>query len=211
MAIGANRVAKHAENSAPARATAGGLRRVRVKIRGMPPGLIFQGKGVMEADEADGKKKKKRTPAEEADLRAHWTGSGRDRQLCLMSNMVYLAICKAGGDFKFRDRKKMSSVLPSTISVEDDRIPLGTAEYEVYEEWVRIPPKTGAMVKIGRPLLKTWEATFTLIVDDEFYPVDDGNFEAIIRHAGKVVGVGAWRAELRGPYGRFTVEEFAVL
>jgi hypothetical protein len=187
-----------------------GVKRINVTIRGLPPGIIFQGKGVMAADEADGgKKKKQRPPEEEAKLRAHWTGTGASRQLCIPWVMLYQSICAAGGTFKYRGQKTMSTVVAATISCEVDKIPLGTSEYEVYEEYVRIPPRTGVMVSIGRPRIPKWEASFVLVVDDELYAAE--NLREIIAHAGKLIGIGAWRPQLKGPYGRFEVTEFEIM
>lgn len=186
-----------------------GVKSVGVTLRGLPPGIIFQGKGLMDVDAADaGKKKKARPPEEEAKLRAHWMGSGASRQLCIPWVMVYQSICTAAGSFKFRGQKTMTTVVAATISCESDNIPLGTSDFEVYEEYVRIPPRTGVMVKIGRPRLRDWTATMKLMVDDEMYAAE--NLREIIAHAGKLVGIGAWRPQLKGPYGRFEVTEFEI-
>lgn len=193
-----NRIAKHLP----------GVKRVRVTIKGVAPGLIFQGKGLMELD-ADKKTTKHRPAAEEAEHRAHWMTVGGKKQLCVPWVMLYQSICTAAASFKFRGRKTMAAIVPATIACEEDRISLGTDSYEVYEDWVRIPPRTGAMVKIGRPRLREWKATFVMIVDDESYDVT--GLRDIIADAGKMVGIGAWRAQLKGPYGRFTVEEFEIV
>lgn len=185
------------------------VKRISVKIRGLPPGIIFQGKGVMAADQGESGKKKKHRPAEEeARLRAHWTGTGSNKQLCIPWVMLYQSICAAAGSFKFRGQKTMATIVAATISCETDRIPLGTSEFEVLEEYARIPPKTGSMVLIGRPKLPKWEASFVLVADDEMYAAE--NLRDIISHAGKLVGIGAWRPQLKGPYGRFEVTAFDI-
>src|SRR3990167_2488157 len=86
-----------------------GIKRVSVTIRSLLPGIIFQGKGVMEAD-GDGPAKagKHRTPEEEAKLRAHWMGKGENKELCIPWIMLYQSICKAAASFKFRGRKTMA-------------------------------------------------------------------------------------------------------
>lgn len=185
-----------------------GIKKVHVTIRGLSP-LIFQGKGLMEADgEESGKKKKSRPPEEEAKLRAHWTGKGENRVLCIPWVMLYQSICSSAKSFKFRGQRTMGTVVAATITCTEDKISLGTAEFETLEEYVKIPPRTGAMVKIGRPLIREWEVSFTMIVDDELY--DANVLHEIIRHAGKLIGIGAWRPELKGPHGRFEVTAFEV-
>jgi hypothetical protein len=187
--------------------------RVHVTIAGKPPGLIFGGKGVMEADAAEPsakKKKKYREPQEEAKLRGHWKGTGKSRELCIPSPMLYLSFCDAAKDYTHpaNKRKSMVYLLAATIAFEEDRIGLGTSEFECFEDYVRIPPRTGPCVKIGRPRLKEWEASFTIIVDHEMWNIE--MLQEIIVHAGKTVGIGAWRPSLKGSHGRFALVKFEV-
>ena len=187
------------------------MTKVKITLVGLPPGLLFQGKGVMEADKADptsSKKKVYRPADEEAALRAHWKGNGKKHELCIPSVMLYNSFCQAAVDFKNPNNKKqsMASLIGSTICFDEVLIGMGHSEYEVYEEYVKIPPRTGAMVKIGRPLIRDWKVTFCMGCDCEMWDV--GLLQEIIRTAGKVVGIGAWRPKLRGPYGKFQLLEF---
>lgn len=184
------------------------LKRIDVKIRGLPPGLIFQGKGLMALQADDTKKTKPLPPAEEARLRAHWTTIDGKKQLCIPWVMIYQSICTAAGSYKFRGAKKMTTVVAATVSCETDRISLGSDKFEVFEEFCRIPPRTGSMVNIGRPKIPKWEAEFTMVVDAEQYPAEV--LEKILADAGKLVGIGAWRPQLKGPYGRFEVVAFDI-
>lgn len=183
------------------------LKRIHVKISGVPPGVLFQGKGLMDADPG-GKSVKPRPPEEEARLRAHWTKAGGKPQLAIPWVMLYRSICKAGAKFKDKGKRTYESLLAPTISCEQDMIPLGTDQFETYCEYVKIPPRTGAMVKVGRPLLREWSCEFTIVADCETYNPE--NLDKIIAEAGKFVGIGAWRPQLKGPYGRFTVVEFEI-
>lgn len=189
------------------------LVKVSVGLEGVPPGILFQGKGLMIEEAKNPKSSKKgaknpRTLEEEAELRAHWKGAGKKRELCIPSVMLYNAICSAAGDFKNEKNKKqtMGVIIASAISFEEDKIGLGNCDYEVYEDFCRIPPRTGAMVLIGRPLIPEWNVEFTMSVNDEMFSVS--LLMDIIQHAGKVVGIGAWRPKLKGPYGKFQVTKF---
>lgn len=184
------------------------LTKVEVTVEGLPPGLIFQGKGLMALDGT--KRKPERPPEKEAELRAHWVKVKGKKQLCIPSEMFYNSFCQAGVDFKDPNKKSrgMGNLIGATISIEPPRIPLGTAKHEVKMDWVRIPPRTGAMVEIGRPWIREWKASFTVTVDEEFWKAE--LLEGIIKHAGKRVGIGAWRPSLRGAYGKFVVVKFAV-
>ena len=190
-------------------ATAIALKTIDVTIRGLPPGLLMNSKRLMEADrDKPGKKGVRRPPEEEAELHAHWTTAGKKKMLAVPWTNLYKSICTAAGQFKWVGQKKMSEPVAATITCETDMISLGTSEYEVYQEWVRIPPRTGQMVKVARPRIREWEASFVMLADDEQY--DAKVLEAIIRHAGKMVGIGPWRPQLKGPYGRFTVVCFEI-
>ncbi len=203
------------------------LTRVRVKIQGLPPGILFGGKELMrqqaESGAGSGTKKPYMPPDEEAPFRAHWMlkdGSyvkpptnAKERKvriLCIPKDMIYRSLCQAAMAFKNPLNKKsnMSFLVGPTVAFEQERISLGKADYVVQVDWVRIPPKTGAMVQIGRPLVFPWEAEFTLIVDDEQY--DAGMLRPMLVHSGRNVGIGANRPGLRGPNGKYRVMEFEV-
>jgi len=193
---------------------------VSVQIEGLPPGVLFGSKGLMEEEakpENNSSKKggSRRTAVEEAPFRAHWMGARGKSNLCIPSVMLYRSFCQAATDFQQprNKRKNMSTLVGATVAFEQDKIDLGTKDYEVFGdpelgEWVRIPPRTGAMVRIGRPIVRKWSAAFTVLVDDEMW--DATMLEEIIKHAGRTVGIGAWRPQLKGPHGRFVVNEFVV-
>jgi hypothetical protein len=186
----------------------GAIRRVRLTIRGLPPGCLMNGKGGM-VPEGSGKKAKPRTPEEEAELAAHWTKQGKGRQLALPWVALYQSVVTAAGKFRFKGNEKMTRIVAATISCEERMLSLGTDKYTVHADWVRIPPKTGGMVIKGRALVPEWRASAVLLVDDEFYEAD--RLREVVRVAGKLVGVLANRPENRGEHGKFTVEEWEVL
>lgn len=194
-------------------ATAIELTTVKVKVKGLTP-VIFQGKGLMKL-EASGNGAKKANkkylpPEEEAVHRAHWIGKGKSRQLAIPSVMFYRSLCQAAGDFKDPRKKAraLTYLFGSTISIEEDMVPLGTADFETYVDWVKIPPRTGAMVEIGRPKLPKWACAFTLLVDDEAFKI--GLVHEVLTHAGRNVGIGANRPGLKGSNGKYAVTAFDV-
>lgn len=189
------------------------VKKVNVTIQGLPPGLLMNSKRLMEAESGKGKGKKGvyRPPEEEAELHCHWTTVKGKKMLALPWTNLYKSICSAASQFKWQGKKMMTELVAATISCEQDFISIGTEKYECYQEWCRIPPRTGAMVKIARPRIREWEASFVMLVDDEMYGKGAGMLEDVIAHAGKMVGVGPWRPSLKGPYGKFVVAKFEVL
>ena len=196
------------------------LAKVRITLEGLPPGLLFGGKGLMQHQaNGDTKDTKHMAPEDEAPYRAHWMDkSGREAlwspkrvkelKLCIPAVMLLRSICQGAVDFKDPLNKKKSFAyrVGSTVAFEEDCLPLQADGYDVSAQWVKIPPRTGAMVQIGRPLVRVWKAVGTLLVDDEQYRV--GTLEEIIRHAGKNVGIGADRPGLRGPHGKYVLTAF---
>lgn len=192
-------------------ATAIQLATIDVSIQGLPPGLLMASKRIMEADaESSGKKGPRRSFDEEAELHCHWTTVGKKKSLAIPWVNLYNSICKGASDFKYKGQQTMGTLVAATLTCDVDMIPLNTDQYEVYPEWVRIPPKKGAMVKIARPRIPEWEASFVLLVDTEMYGKGLAVLKEIIAQAGKMVGLGPWRPQLKGPYGRFAVTEFEV-
>jgi hypothetical protein len=63
----------------------------------------------------------------------------------------------------------------------------------------------------SRPLLKNWELDFDLVVNEEdvdpkFIPV----LRPICEEAGRRVGLGDFRVEKNGPFGKFEVVSWEV-
>lgn len=191
-------------------ATAGRVRRIRITIKGRGAGLLMSSKGRMDARlDGDGKAAKMETPEEQCRLSCYWTEVDGKPQLALPAVSVYKALVEAGKKFTFKGREKFNKIIAATVSFEEDMIPLGTDQYRHDQRWGKIPPKTGGVVMLHRAHLPEWQATFTMVCDDEFYEVSI--LKKILMTAGKLIGVLANRPELSGPHGRFDVVEFEIL
>ncbi len=189
------------ESSAP--------RRVAVTLRGKPPGLLMSSKAGMDPNNS-GKSAKQPTPEREAHLAAYWCANGDGKpQLALPWVNLYKSIVAGSKRFRFKGRETMEKLVAATIACEQDMIPLGTDIYKIDSRWGRIPPKTGGVVMLNRALMPEWEASFVLLVDDEFYPAD--KLQEVLVVTGKLVGVCANRPELKGPYGRWGVTRWEIL
>jgi hypothetical protein len=181
-------------------------KRIAITIQGLPPGLLMSSKGGMVPEEQRGKQTKINTPEDQAHNAAYWRP---DKTLGLPWISLYKCIVAASKRYKFKGREAMNKIVAATIACAEDLIPLGTAEYKIDSRWGRIPPKTGGVVMLHRALLPEWEASFEMLVDDEFYPAD--KLKEVLVTAGKLVGVCANSPRLEGPYGKFLVTGFEVL
>jgi hypothetical protein len=188
-------------------ATAIQLAKIDVRIQGLPPGLLMACKEIMVHQEKL-KKGQRLTRELEARYHTHWGTVGKKQVAGIPWVNVYKCLCAAAVRFK-EGRGAMTQLVAATVSCETDFISLGTDQYEVYTDWVRIPPKTGGLVQIARPRFREWSASFTMIVDTEFYK-NVAILEDVLGTAGKMVGLGPNRPALKGPYGRFVVERFEI-
>lgn len=60
---------------------------------------------------------------------------------------------------------------------------------------------------VYRPKWNTWEAEFTLLVDDDIKNgITLDTIENIINYGGRYLGVGSYRPEHTGEFGRFELE-----
>ena len=76
----------------------------------------------------------------------------------------------------------------------------------LHETWGRVPPKTGALVKVWRPAMKEgWEMRLTFHVTDDRLTADA--LRLAWENSGMMVGIGSWRPE----FGRFIVKEWKVI
>lgn len=144
----------------------------------------------------------KGSPREQAEPKAY---RDENRNLILPGPNLYSAIIAAGRFHKVGKSQvttTKTSVVPAGVQVLDLAMPLGTQSYEVDSRSVVIP-STGGRVMCHRPRLDKWGASFTLDVDtDVFTPAF---VRQLLDDAGKKIGLGDFRPQRKGPFGRFVV------
>lgn len=102
-------------------------------------------------------------------------------------------------------KKSLKPYIQATVFVEDD-LRFGVSEPdEIDIRWGRIPPRTGAMVKLYRAKMKTGRTlSFSLSVFDD--TINEEQIRKGLDQAGIYIGLGAWRPE----FGRFIVTKWEV-
>lgn len=67
-----------------------------------------------------------------------------------------------------------------------------------------------ARIIVVRPRIDTWQTVVPFEIDDEFAPSNYEQFMELLltfwNRAGRVAGVGAWRPEKNGRFGKYSVE-----
>jgi hypothetical protein len=124
----------------------------------------------------------------------------------ILACLVGAGIHHKSGRSKLTTQK--SSLIPAGISVEEMIISLGTTDFEVDSRSVVIPA-TGGRVMEHRPRLDEWQLTFTLDIDKEMF--SEKTVRLLVDDAGRKVGLGDYRPQRKGPFGRFSVVGWNVI
>jgi hypothetical protein len=149
----------------------------------------------------------KGSPRQQAEKKRY---ADKEGNLYIPGPNIFACLINAGRFHKLGKNKlttQKTSLVPAGITMEDIVIPLsngngGKVTWEVDSRSVVIP-STGGRIMCHRPRVDEWGATFCLDVDTEmFHP----NFvRKLMDDAGKKCGLGDYRPERKGPFGRFVV------
>lgn len=177
------------------------MEKIEVSIQGTTP-LIFN----RFRDKAIEGKSKKRTGAmAEAEIEDKLYLEDGKVQL----PAVYLknAISEAAKKFKIPQQGKStySKLVASTVDIEPFYIELQADKYKVFRISA-VNPMTKGRMMTERPKFDEWSASFEIILNDDGVPISVIN--EILEQAGKYVGVGDWRPEKKGMFGKFMITSF---
>ena len=116
------------------------------------------------------------------------------------------AMIEAGKKIKVKGQGKAtySKLFGSMVSVEEFEIVHKKPEYEIHKSLVVIPSTKGRVMRY-RPMFKKWVLEFHMQSEDEI-PAEV--IKEALEIAGKYVGIGDWRPEKKGKFGKFQVTKF---
>jgi hypothetical protein len=116
------------------------------------------------------------------------------------------ALIEAGKKLKVKGSGKAtySKLFGSMVTIPNLDIPHLLKEWEFHKALVVIPSTKGRVMRY-RPMLKDWELEFIVDVEDE---IDASAVKEAFEIAGKYVGIGDWRPEKKGKFGKFQVVLF---
>ena len=136
----------------------------------------------------------------------------RDRLYTLPDGGLYFpaenlrqAVITASGRQKI-GRRSAATDVAAAILIEPFAMPL-TGAWEVDARPVVIPATRGRMLRY-RPIFASWSLEFTLSWDERL--IDQRLVRQALDDAGSYVGVGDFRPQRKGPYGRFQVVRWEV-
>lgn len=119
---------------------------------------------------------------------------------------LFRAIIDGGKFFKAGKSKvttNKSSLIPACVSIDAIHIKIESREgWTTDTRPVRIP-STGGRILAHRPMFNDWKLSFRVEVDTDILSVK--MLREILDAAGKRVGLGDFRPDCKGPYGKFNV------
>lgn len=147
------------------------------------------------------------TPREQAKSSAYIDGKGN---LYVPGPNLFACLIEAGKFHKAGKSKvttMKSSLVPAGIMLPDLVLSLETKTFEVDSRRVVIPA-TGGSIMRHRARLDKWSLSFSLEVDPGMFAADF--VRLLVDDAGKKIGLGDFRPQRRGPFGRFVVTDWKV-
>lgn len=124
---------------------------------------------------------------------------------------LFRCILDAGKFFKAGKSKVTtlkSSLIPACLQIDELYIPIESKEgWDVDIRPVRIP-STGGRILCYRPMFNDWALDFNCELDTTI--LSHKLFRDIVDAAGKRIGLGDFRPDCKGPYGRFVVTKWTV-
>lgn len=119
---------------------------------------------------------------------------------------LFRCIMDAGKFFKAGKSKvttQKSSMIPACLEIEEMYFPIEHSQpWEVDARPVRIP-STGGRILRYRPMFHDWRLNFTLNLDTDL--LSEKLLREIVDAAGKRIGLGDFRPDCKGPFGKFVV------
>jgi hypothetical protein len=115
-------------------------------------------------------------------------------------------IIEAGKKIRIKGQGKAtySKTFGSMVSVEEESIPHKNPEYGIHKALVVIPSTKGRVMRY-RPIFREWVLNFILDVEDE---IPGDVVKEALEIGGRYVGIGDWRPEKKGKFGKFQVTSF---
>lgn len=179
------------------------MKKIKVEVTGISP--LLQNR--FKLDDENEKPKKRNIAAEEDDVEGclYRFPDGKIYQPALH---FHASMKKAGTKFKIKGRNKETykTVMGcGMVQIEPDAIIHKNQNWEVDIRAIVNRTTKGRRAR-KRPVFKNWNLAFNIEYDEAEINFD--TLKQILDYAGRYVGVGDFRPEKGGSFGRFMVTEF---
>jgi hypothetical protein len=145
----------------------------------------------------------KGSPKEQAEARLYIGHNGKPM---IPQPNLFRCLIDGGTFFKAGKSKvttQKNSLIPACVEIDGIELPLiSKGGWDVDTRAVRIPA-TGGRILCYRPSFHDWRINFTLKVDTTMMQVK--LIREILDAAGRRIGLGDFRPDRKGPFGKFAV------
>lgn len=189
-----------------------GLKIIDVTIEGASPMLVRRFSDAQQESATSGKRGSSvgnnGTPQEQADDALYKDEKGKP----IMPGVNIFQCIMAGGRFFKMGKKQVTtargSLLPACVIMNTTYAPIVHKQpWKVDTRPVKIPA-TGGRILRHRPCFDDWKMSFSVQLDEEIMSAEF--FREIVDAAGNRIGMGDYRLDCRGPFGRFKVVSWKV-
>jgi len=133
--------------------------------------------------------------------------SNPDGSFYMPSDHVLGALINAGNYMKAKvgnSRKSMANIVAAMFSVSPEKIAIPA--FDEVDKRSAVNRNIKGRIIVIRPKWNEWQITFTLDIDDD--TLTNETILSLLNYAGRYVGLGSFRPEHRGHFGRFSVVKF---
>ena len=172
----------------------------KVKIEGTTPLLMNR----FRDSQIEGKSKKKGEGKEMAvEDKLYLLENGKPY---IPGNYFYRSLIDAGKKLQVRGQKKAtySKLVGSVVEVNPEAVEL-VGDYVAFRISA-VNPMTKGRMMVTRPRFDKWACEFEISVTDD--SISKETINELLVLAGSVTGVGDWRPEKKGRFGKFMVVSF---
>jgi hypothetical protein len=174
--------------------------KVNVTIEGVTPLLMNRFRDAS----IEGKATKKGEAKEQAvEDKLYLTAEGKPY---IPSVYFWRALIDAGKKLQVRGQKKAtySKIVGSVVEINPDCIEI-KGKWEAYRTSA-VNPMTKGRMMVTRPMFNKWSCSFEILVNGDEIAADTMN--TLLTTAGQTTGIGDWRPEKKGKFGKFIVTKF---
>ena len=131
-----------------------------------------------------------------------------DGTIYVPSTQIHGTLIEAGKKFQIPGQRKatFSKIIGGLVMITPDAIKMNPQKFEIDSRAVVVPSTKGRIVRY-RPKFNEWSLKFT-IQNLEPEQIPESELKKILDYAGSYVGIGDFRPNKKGPFGRFMVTMF---
>jgi len=176
------------------------MKKFKVTIQGTSP-LLMNKPSMLIGDISKDKKPFEDNPEEQAKAKLYVNSKGK---LYQPSTHIYGSLVEAGKQKKVvgKGKSTYSKIVGYAVEINPFEIEHKKQDWEIFSI-LAVNPNTRGRNLLHRPMLKEWELDFEVIFDET--QIQPQIMKELFDIAGKIAGLGDWRPQKKGPYGRFQV------